>query len=72
MGRVAGERMTLTILGLEYAFRWIPPGAFRMGSSKKEQKEAAANALKFDHEGVDYLDEQNLHKVKISRGFWMQ
>lgn len=72
MGRVAGERMTLTILDLEYAFRWIPPGSFRMGSSKKEQKEAAANALKFDHEGVDYLDEQNRHKVKISRGFWMQ
>ena len=38
--RKAGERMTLTIKGVEYAFRWIPAGSFVMGSPPEENEEA--------------------------------
>jgi formylglycine-generating enzyme required for sulfatase activity len=38
-------------------FRWIPPGNFLMGSP--------------DHEQGRYADEDPLHKVMISHGFWL-
>ncbi|PID73408.1 MAG: hypothetical protein CSB33_04020 [Desulfobacterales bacterium] len=39
-------------------FAWIPPGSFRMGSP--------------DNEPGRWGDEGPQHKVKISKGFWMQ
>ena len=69
--RPAGERMTLEIKGVEYAFHWIPAGTFMMGSSKEEQEEALANDKKYrDRFNGDYSNEVQ-HKVNISRGFWM-
>ncbi len=32
--RKAGDRKVLTVEGLEYAFRWCPPGEFLMGGNK--------------------------------------
>ena len=54
--RKAGERMTVTIKDVEYAFRWCPPGKFMMGSPLNE-------ANRFDGE--------RQHEVTLSRGFWM-
>lgn len=33
-GNVAGERKVLTVSGIDYAFRWCPPGEFMMGGNK--------------------------------------
>jgi len=54
--RKAGERMTVTIEDVEYAFRWCPPGKFMMGSSENE-------ANRFDYE--------RQQEVTLSHGFWM-
>ncbi|MBR4834944.1 MAG: SUMF1/EgtB/PvdO family nonheme iron enzyme [Thermoguttaceae bacterium] len=52
----AGERMTLTIKGVEYAFRWCPPGTFTMGSPENEE----------------YRNEnETQHQVTLTRGFWI-
>ena len=61
--RKAGERKTLTIDGIEYAFRWIPAGSFMAGSPTSEREAAQA-------QGDDAEDELQ-HKATISRGFWM-
>jgi hypothetical protein len=52
----AGERMTLTIKGVDYAFRWCPPGTFTMGSPQGEHGRFGS---------------ETLHQVTLSRGFWM-
>ena len=75
----AGERKTLTIKGVEYAFRWIPAGSFMMGSSKKEQEAAIANAKtctgdNWEEEKAEieeHFFSEVQHKVNVSRGFWM-
>ncbi|MBR5711010.1 MAG: SUMF1/EgtB/PvdO family nonheme iron enzyme [Thermoguttaceae bacterium] len=36
-GTKAGERKTVILNDVEYAFRWCPPGAFMMGYENKEQ-----------------------------------
>jgi formylglycine-generating enzyme required for sulfatase activity len=36
--RKAGERMTLKINDVEYAFRWCPPGTFTMGEEKSQHQ----------------------------------
>jgi formylglycine-generating enzyme required for sulfatase activity len=54
--RKAGERMTLKINDVEYAFRWCPAGAFMMGSPVGEK---------------DRNDNETLHRVTLSKGFWM-
>ena len=53
----AGERMTLTMEGVEYAFRWCPAGKFMMGSPKSE-----AGRL---------YDFEKQHQVTLTKGFWM-
>jgi formylglycine-generating enzyme required for sulfatase activity len=55
--RKAGTRMTVTINDVEYAFRWCPAGIFMMGSPKDEQGRR---------------ENENLHQVTLSNGFWMQ
>ena len=52
----AGERMTLTINDVEYAFRWCPAGTFMMGSPEGERWRKS---------------NETQHQVTLSRGFWM-
>jgi len=54
--RKAGERMTVTIKDVEYAFRWCLPGKFMMGSP--------------ENEAGRYSNERQ-HEVTLTRGFWM-
>ena len=56
MEKRAGERIVLTINGIDYAFRWCPPGTFTMGSPTSEK---------------DRYDNETQHQVTLSRGFWM-
>ena len=35
-GAKAGEKMTLTVNGIDYTFCWCPPGEFVMGSPASE------------------------------------
>jgi formylglycine-generating enzyme required for sulfatase activity len=56
-GNHVGERMTLTINNVEYAFRWCPAGTFLMGSSESEEYRG---------------NNETQHQVTLSRGFWMQ
>ena len=52
----AGERTVLTINGVEYPFRWCPPGTFMMGSPPEEQ---------------DRMEREKQHQVTLTRGFWL-
>ena len=49
------DRISISIDGVEYAFRWCPPGSFQMGSASPD---AAA-------------DEKPVHQVRLTSGFWM-
>ncbi len=51
-----GLRQTLTYQGIDYAFRWIPPGSFKMGSPEYEEGR---------------YDDEDLHSVTLSQGFWL-
>lgn len=55
-GPAAGTRKVWQANGVEYAFRWCPPGEFMMGSP--------------DDEPNREKDEQQ-HKVVITEGFWL-
>jgi len=55
--RSAGDRVVFTVDGIDYAFRWCPPGEFVMGSPSDELG-------RYDWEGPQ-------HKVKITQGFWL-
>lgn len=55
-GRKAGERKVIKVNGLEFAFRWCPPGKFAMGSPEDE-----------DHRSSD----ERQHDVTLTKGFWM-
>lgn len=54
--RSGGTPKSLTILDVEYRFRWIPEGAFMMGNEPSEK---------------DREPDETLHRVTFSRGFWM-
>ena len=56
--KMAGERTVLSINGIEYAFRWCPPGAFMMGSPPNITEKAR-------------YAEETQHQVTLTRGFWM-
>jgi formylglycine-generating enzyme required for sulfatase activity len=51
-----GEREVVRISGVDFAWRFIPPGTFKMGSPAGE-------------EGRD--DDETFHDVTLTRGFWM-
>lgn len=55
-GKTAGERKTLTINGVEYAFRWRPAGSFTMGSPEWEEGRS---------------DNETQHRVTLTKGFWL-
>jgi len=52
----AGDRMVLTIKGVEFPFRWCPPGTFTMGSPESEEGRC---------------DDEIQRQVTLTRGFWM-
>ena len=52
----AGDRKVETVNGVEFAFRWCPPGTFMMGSPESE-------------EGRN--DNETQHQVTLTKGFWM-
>lgn len=52
----AGERIVLTVNGVDFAFRWCPPGTFMMGSPESEEGRRA---------------DETQHKVTLTQGFWM-
>ena len=51
-----GLWQAFTYQGIRHAFRWIPPGNFMMGSPEDEQGR---------------YDDEELHSVTLSRGFWL-
>ena len=55
-GQVAGERKVITVDGVEYAFRWCPPGEFMMGSPTSE---------------AGRKDNETQHRVRLTKGFWL-
>ncbi len=55
-GEKAGERRTFAVDGVEFAFRWAPPGRFLQGSPETE-------------EGRDYYEYRR--EVELTRGFWV-
>lgn len=54
--RKAGDRMVKTVDGVQYAFRWCPPGTFMMGSPENEEHR---------------LKGETQHEVTLTKGFWM-
>lgn len=55
-GEKAGERRAFVVDGVEFAFRWAPPGRFWQGSPETE-------------EGRDYYEYRR--EVELARGFWI-
>ncbi len=55
-GEKAGERRTFTVDGVEFAFRWAPPGRFWQGSPETEE----------EREYYEYRRE-----VELTCGFWI-
>ncbi|MDO5581875.1 MAG: formylglycine-generating enzyme family protein [Planctomycetia bacterium] len=51
-----GSRKVYTLKGVEYPFRWCPPGIFMMGTPD-------------DEAGRD--EDEALHEVELTRGFWI-
>ena len=56
-GQTEGDRLVLSIDGVEFPFRWAPAGEFLMGSSAGE-------------EGRD-AEAETRHPVELTRGFWI-
>ncbi|MBR2003889.1 MAG: SUMF1/EgtB/PvdO family nonheme iron enzyme [Thermoguttaceae bacterium] len=57
LGKEAGERLTLTIQGVEFAFRWVPAQELTVGSADDEPGREADEARR---------------QVRLTQGFWMQ
>jgi len=56
VGHHPGEQLVIPWRGIEYRFRWCPPGDFRMGSPTSEM------GRRLDEEQVE---------VAMTKGFWM-
>ena len=52
----AGTRKVWTVNGVEFAFRWCPPGTFMMGSPTSEDGR---------------YDNETQHQATLTKGFWM-
>ena len=50
-----GDQAVVSVNGIEYAFRWCPPGEFSMGSLSDKA----------------YSSEEPVHQVTLTQGFWM-
>ncbi|MBR5161699.1 MAG: SUMF1/EgtB/PvdO family nonheme iron enzyme [Thermoguttaceae bacterium] len=60
-GKSAGERRIVTVKGVEFAFRWCPPGTFMMGAPREEEDAY-----------MPYYYNEKPHEVTLTNGFWMQ
>ncbi len=60
--RKAGALLTKTANGIEYRFRYCPPGSFMMGSPKSEWDAANISWKSYD---------EQQHRVTLTKGFWM-
>ena len=58
----AGERMVRTVAGVEYAFRWCPPGTFTMGYSQEDWQREGEHPRPYC---------EFPHEVTLTKGFWM-
>ena len=56
-GVKAGEKMTLTVNGIDYTFCWCPAGEFVMGSPASE---------------TDRDEGEHQHRVVLTHGFWLR
>lgn len=52
----AGDRKTIVVNGVEFAFRWAPAGTFSMGAPKTEEGR---------------FDDEIPHQVTLTKGFWI-
>ncbi|MFO0874947.1 MAG: formylglycine-generating enzyme family protein [Phycisphaerales bacterium] len=61
------------LAGVEFRMRWIPPGLFRMGSSREEIDAVLASLSAEDRKeyGAWYEREHPRHDVTITQGFWV-
>lgn len=66
-GKMEGERKTLTVDGIEIAFRWCPPGTFTMGSPEDEPGKKEMS----EEYNIDFNKIEKQHKVTLTKGFWM-
>ena len=57
----AGARFVKKIGGVEFAFRWCPPGKFKMGSPFNEEHVEEGRCE----------ENEKQHEVTLSQGFWM-
>lgn len=57
LGKEAGERLTLTIQGVEFAFRWVPAQELIVGSAEDEPERET---------------DETRRQVLLTQGFWMQ
>lgn len=54
--QATSNRKVITVNGVEFAFRWCPPGTFTMGSPEDEKNRD---------------NSETQHGVKLTKGFWM-
>ena len=64
----AGERRVEKVNGVEFAFRWCPPGTFMMGSPESEKGHNMINPCGND---PPYITRETLHQVTLTKGFWI-
>ena len=76
--RKAGERMVLTIKGVDYAFRWCPPGRSTDSPACEEERIvdefAKTSSIKLNSpEASIFLSHYQAAKrqITLKRGFWM-
>ena len=60
-GKYIGERKVFTVNGVEFAFRWCPPGSFTMDESEPEPGH-------YDFIGKSI---RMMYQVSLTKGFWM-
>ena len=70
--------MTKTVDGIEYAFRWCPPGTFTMSSPAGNPKTVEEGFWIFKKKRTVYEggeagrnNDETQHRVTLTCGFWM-
>lgn len=66
IGTDGGERLVLTTGGIEYAFRWCPPGTMAVSNESQAKKGWLAKLIRPVDPDAKPLE------VELTRGFWMQ
>ncbi|MBP3558014.1 MAG: formylglycine-generating enzyme family protein [Thermoguttaceae bacterium] len=73
-GKKAGERRVLKINGVEFPFRWCPPGTFTTGCAPNHNiidrvAHVDGKVVYAPNKGGDKSEKQ--HKVRLTKGFWI-